>query len=90
MATILEKLQELKDEFDRRKKQIDELFTSVQKTMNIANEIGEEAKEAVEQIQQTIIRINDGMTTLSNDYKSMKEEMKKLKDNFWLKLFGVV
>jgi len=87
--TLIEKLKEMKSEFERWKKLFEETINNANNLINDTSVTVAEIREMIEATDQTIKEIDGFVTKLSSDYDKMRKELDAMKQNSWLKLFGV-
>jgi len=87
--TLIEKLKEIKSEFERWKKIVDKIVNNVDDLIVTTSETVAEIREMIEATDKTIKEIDGFVTKLSSDYDTMRKELDAMKQNSWLKLFGV-
>jgi len=87
--TLIEKLKEMKSEFERWKKLFEETINNANNLINDTSVTVAEIRGMIEATDQTIKEIDGFVTKLSSDYDKMRKELDAMKQNSWLKLFGV-
>ena len=87
--TLIEKLKEIKSEFERWKKLFEETINNANNLINDTSVTVAEIREMIEATDKTIKEIDGFVTKLSSDYDTMRKELDAMKNNSWLKLFGV-
>ena len=86
MKTLKERIDELKEKFYKRQKEIDKFLTETTETIEHLNEMIETIDETIINIKQMMNDTQNLIVKLSEDYELLK---KQLQGNFWMKLFGV-
>jgi len=89
MKTLIEKLKEIKEEFERWKKLFEKTISNANNLIKDTSVTVAEIREMIEATDQTIKEIAGFVTKLSSDYDKMRKELDAMKKNSWLKLFGV-
>jgi len=87
--TLIEKLKEIKEEFERWKKILERMVTNVENLTETTDKTMKEIIKMVKTANETINEIDGFVTKLSTDYDKMRKELDAMKQNRWLKLFGV-
>ena len=82
MTTLKSKIEQLKKDYDDRQKQINEILANTN-AMMIAHAEGMKAmKEAMNELEK-------GLTHLNKDYKEISTYIGRLKNNRWIRWFGI-
>ena len=89
MKTLKERLQDLKDKFEKRQKQVDNILETTTRIGENMKDVMENTNNLIDDLQKTVKKTNDTIDMLTKDYKDLKNDMKKIKNNFWFKLFRV-
>ena len=89
MKTLIEKLKEIKEEFERWKKLFEKTISNANNLIKDTSVTVAEIREMIEATDQTMKEIDGFVTKLSSDYDTMRKELDAMKKNSWLKLFGV-
>jgi len=82
MAKLLEKFEELKENYNKRQKQIDEMVNNI----NIMTKAHAKGMLAM---GDAMDKLKESIDLMQTDYIKLKDEIKALKNNSWLKFFGV-
>ena len=86
MVKLIDLFNKLKSDYEKRQKQIDDVLDNTNKAM-------EAHAEGMEAMKKSMERLEDSLVKLQRDYDDFYIETKKyidnLKNNYWLKLFGV-
>lgn len=89
METLVEKIKKLKADFERRTELLDKIVNNVDNLIQNTDKAITDMREMVETTNKTIEGIDGFVTKLSSDYDKMRKELDAMKQNKWLKLFGV-
>jgi len=85
----VEKIKKLKNDFEKRTELLNTIVNSVDGLIKNTDNAVSEIREMVETANKTIEGIDGFVTKLSTDYDTMRKEIDAMKNNYWLKLFGV-
>lgn len=82
MVKLLEKFEELKENYNKRQKQIDEMINNI-------NEMAKAHAEGMLAMRRAMEQLDESIGIMQDDYMALKDELKALKNNSWLRFFGV-
>jgi hypothetical protein len=86
MRTLKEKVKELRDDYIKRTKQIDDIVVNVGKLIATTDKAVTDIQVMVDEANDAIDEVVIFATKLASDYKAMREELDELKRNNWFKL----
>jgi chromosome segregation ATPase len=89
MKTIKERLQDLKDKFEKRQKRVDEILDGIAEIEKGINNSILSTDALIDDLQKAVKNVNQVVEMLNKDYNNLKNDIEKIKNNFWFKLFGV-
>ena len=84
--TLASKIEQIKADYEKRQKQIDEILVNANKMMKSHEEGMKKMGEAMDTMKEAINDLQDDYTKIKN---KMNDEFNSIKNNYWLKLFGV-
>jgi len=87
--TILEKLKKLRDDFEHRKRQIDELLTNYNQLAVNADTMVKEITKRMNELQSTIEHIDELIKSVTMRVNDIEKQFSALKNKTWFRLlFG--
>ena len=89
MEKLTEKIRKLQDKFEKRRKEIDEFMGRVLKISEDTEKMLDEVTKTAKTLTETVDGIQLAVEMLVEDYKKLKKDMDRIKNNFWLRLFRV-
>lgn len=89
MKTLKQRLQDLKDKFEKRQKQVDDILNGIAEIEKDIHNSILSTDALIGDLQKAVANVNQVLKMLTDDYKTLKDDLEKIKNNFWLKLFRV-
>ena len=87
--TLKSKIEELVNRFEARRMVIDNTLKSLNTTVNNADKAMISMKIAMDDMGDSFRELKELTEEIQKDYKDIKEFMNRLKNNFWIRLFGI-
>ena len=89
--TFLEKLKKLREDFERRKKQIDTLIENYNTLAVSADKMVKEVNARMVQLEDTVDHVDTLITTVTQEVDGLAKQLEKLKKKKWFRLlFGSI